>query len=172
MGRVVSQNAKGHILGHVKVCRRLRGLVVLPQLQVQQMLVVGSIMQPGSRVVQYHLVTPAQQLRIFIFAGFSNALTQAAVSCFSLCWVVISGCQLQDIGMDPRRPDTRVYGTSLAQPWHTDSSDIVGKLACSHTRVGKHIQYLIKAPCQASVFRTSVLCSGRLQREGPSSLRP
>jgi hypothetical protein len=33
---------------------------------------------------------------------------------------------LQDIGMDPRRPDTRVYGTSLAQPWHTDSSDIVG----------------------------------------------
>ena len=32
----------------------------------------------------------------------------------------------QDIGHNPRKPDTRVYATSLGQPFHTDSSDMVG----------------------------------------------
>lgn len=36
---------------------------------------------------------------------------------------------LQDIGYAPKVPDTRVYATALAQPWHTDASDIVGELA-------------------------------------------
>lgn len=35
---------------------------------------------------------------------------------------------MQDIGHDPKRPDTRVYATALAQPWHTDAADIVGAL--------------------------------------------
>ena len=34
----------------------------------------------------------------------------------------------QDIGHNPRKPDTRVYATSLGQPFHTDSSDVVGAL--------------------------------------------
>ena len=40
-------------------------------------------------------------------------------------------CVTQDIGHDPKNPITRVYATSLGQPWHTDASDIVGALPCS-----------------------------------------
>jgi len=36
---------------------------------------------------------------------------------------------VKDIGSDPTKPETRIYQTSKAQPYHTDSCDIVG-LAC------------------------------------------
>ena len=32
---------------------------------------------------------------------------------------------VKDIGGDPARPETRLYTTSAAQPYHTDSADIV-----------------------------------------------
>lgn len=31
-----------------------------------------------------------------------------------------------DLGTDPSKPETRIYTTSIAQPYHTDSADIVG----------------------------------------------
>ena len=60
-----------------------------------------------------------------------HAVSSSELLLYLYVLVSFSRCRLQDIGMDPRRPDTRVYGTSLAQPWHTDSSDIVGEFACS-----------------------------------------
>jgi len=35
---------------------------------------------------------------------------------------------LQDLNHDPANPNTRLYATHEAQPYHNDSSDIVGKL--------------------------------------------
>jgi hypothetical protein len=34
--------------------------------------------------------------------------------------------QIKDIGADPSQPHTRLYATHEAQPWHNDSSDLVG----------------------------------------------
>ena len=34
---------------------------------------------------------------------------------------------LQDIGHDPKNPNTRLYATSAAQPYHNDAEDIVGE---------------------------------------------
>lgn len=33
---------------------------------------------------------------------------------------------IKDIGYDPSKPTTRLYATKEAQPWHNDSSDMVG----------------------------------------------
>ena len=35
---------------------------------------------------------------------------------------------VRDIGGDPAKPETRLYTTSVAQPFHTDSADVVGLL--------------------------------------------
>ena len=35
---------------------------------------------------------------------------------------------LQDLDHDPSNPNTRLYATHAAQPYHNDASDIVGKL--------------------------------------------
>ena len=92
---------------------------VLPQVTVKQTLQAHAAWagQGHSSNIGSHLLS---------CKACSSIMAQAAVNCSSSCCGVILGCRMQDIGMDPRRPDTRVYGTSLAQPWHTDSSDIVG----------------------------------------------
>ena len=38
-----------------------------------------------------------------------------------------------DLGNDPLSPSTRLYTTSAAQPFHTDSADIVGLLCITRT---------------------------------------
>lgn len=38
---------------------------------------------------------------------------------------------LQDLDHDPSNPNTRLYATHAAQPYHNDASDIVGKLLLS-----------------------------------------
>ena len=44
---------------------------------------------------------------------------------------------IKDIGHDPTKPTTRLYATHEAQPFHNDSSDIVGygvaMLTCAST---------------------------------------
>ena len=35
---------------------------------------------------------------------------------------------IKDIGYDPSKPTTRLYATKEAQPWHNDSSDMVGEV--------------------------------------------
>jgi hypothetical protein len=38
---------------------------------------------------------------------------------------------IKDIGHDPTKPTTRLYATHEAQPFHNDSSDIVGYAVAS-----------------------------------------
>ena len=39
-----------------------------------------------------------------------------------------------DLGCDPALPQTRIYTTSIAQPYHTDSADLVGLSAAGGGR--------------------------------------
>ena len=41
---------------------------------------------------------------------------------------------VKDIGGDPAKPETRLYTTSAAQPYHTDSCDIVRR-PCESVRI-------------------------------------
>jgi hypothetical protein len=47
---------------------------------------------------------------------------------------------VKDLGGDPNDPLTRLYTTSAAQPYHTDSADIVGLLCLSQATEGGHSQ--------------------------------
>jgi hypothetical protein len=47
---------------------------------------------------------------------------------------------VKDLGGDPLDPLTRLYTTSAAQPYHTDSADIVGLLCLSQATEGGHSQ--------------------------------
>ena len=38
---------------------------------------------------------------------------------------------LQDLNHDPANPNTRLYATHEAQPYHNDASDIVGQYTTS-----------------------------------------
>ena len=42
---------------------------------------------------------------------------------------------IKDIGHDPSLPTTRLYATHEAQPYHNDSSDIVGAPLLPHSSV-------------------------------------
>lgn len=41
---------------------------------------------------------------------------------------------MKDIGGDPLKPETRLYTTNVAQPYHTDSADVVSRQADGFTR--------------------------------------
>jgi hypothetical protein len=43
---------------------------------------------------------------------------------------------IKDLGHDPHHPDTRLYATSAAQPWHNDAADLVSLLCLSEAREG------------------------------------
>jgi len=45
---------------------------------------------------------------------------------------------VKDIGGDPHDPKTRIYTTSLAQPYHVDSCDVVGLLCLKKAKEGGH----------------------------------
>lgn len=45
---------------------------------------------------------------------------------------------IKDIGHDPTKPTTRLYATHEAQPFHNDSSDIVGLLCLHNAKEGGH----------------------------------
>lgn len=47
---------------------------------------------------------------------------------------------VKDLGRDPNDPLTRLYTTNAAQPYHTDSADIVGLLCLSQATSGGHSQ--------------------------------
>lgn len=34
---------------------------------------------------------------------------------------------IKDIGHDPKNPETRLYATTAAQPWHNDAADLVSE---------------------------------------------
>ncbi len=37
---------------------------------------------------------------------------------------------IKDIGHDPKNPETRLYATTAAQPWHNDAADLVSEFLC------------------------------------------
>ena len=44
---------------------------------------------------------------------------------------------IKDIGHDPSKPDTRLYATSIAQPWHNDGpADLVSLLCLKPAKSG------------------------------------
>jgi hypothetical protein len=43
---------------------------------------------------------------------------------------------IKDIGHDPSHPDTRLYATSAAQPWHNDAADLVSLLCLRNAAEG------------------------------------
>lgn len=47
-------------------------------------------------------------------------------------------CNQQDVGVDPeaQNPNTRIYMTRAAQPWHVDSCDVVALLCLAEAQVG------------------------------------
>ena len=47
---------------------------------------------------------------------------------------------VKDLGADPNDPATRIYTTCAAQPFHTDSSDIVGLLCIANSAEGGESQ--------------------------------
>jgi len=67
---------------------------------------------------------------------------------------------VKDLGGDPNDPLTRLYTTSAAQPYHTDSADIVGLLCLSQATEGGHSQ-----------VTSSVAIWNELVKRHPSSAR-
>lgn len=112
-GQVRSINKQGHLLGHIKV-RRVAG-----QLGARD----GSGRQREPRPVPqgppwFALLSPSAR---------SERLQQPCrwygLACSSCMLLSQPGpqpppCPLQDIGLDPNRPETRLYATSAAQPIH------------------------------------------------------
>ena len=43
---------------------------------------------------------------------------------------------IKDIGRDPAHPETRIYQTSAAQPWHTDATHLVSLLCLKTAKEG------------------------------------
>ena len=70
---------------------------------------------------------------------------------------------IKDIGHDPKNPDTRLYATNLAQPWHNDGpADLVSLLCLKAAKAGGSsswasssvkrtpLKLLAMAPCACS----------------------
>jgi hypothetical protein len=52
---------------------------------------------------------------------------------------------VKDLGADPNDPETRFYTTNAAQPFHTDSADIVGLLCIQNSKSGGESQVVSTA---------------------------
>ena len=59
-----------------------------------------------------------------------------------------------DIGADPSRPETRIYTTSIAQPYHTDSADLVGLMCLRPAHSGGESQVVSSHAVFAELART------------------
>jgi len=58
-----------------------------------------------------------------------------------------------DLGNDPLSPSTRLYTTSAAQPFHTDSADIVGLLCIRNASAGGDSQWVSSVRCYEEIKR-------------------
>jgi len=65
-----------------------------------------------------------------------------------------------DLGFDPKNPLTRIYTTNAAQPYHTDSSDVVGLLCLRPAKSGGE-----------SSFVSSVTVYNQLLKEKPEVVK-
>ena len=127
-GKAVSQNKKGHLIGHIKVyimvLWRLHSCVKVGKLVLCALHLL--VCQVGNLVLcALHL--------LLCLSGWSHQGQASSVLLPDMysrkpdmsCKVVPL---LQDLNHDPCNPDTRLYATHAAQPYHNDASDIVGKL--------------------------------------------
>jgi hypothetical protein len=67
---------------------------------------------------------------------------------------------VKDLGRDPNDPATRTYTTSAAQPFHTDSADVVGLCCLNNDVVGGD-----------SMVASVVEIWNRMRSESPAALR-
>jgi hypothetical protein len=74
--------------------------------------------------------------------GFGPGTSSAFYACAGptlLLTVRARNAGPQDIGHDPKNPNTRLYATSVAQPYHNDAEDLVGELlGCGDCMVSVH----------------------------------
>lgn len=61
---------------------------------------------------------------------------------------------VRDLGNDPRKPETRIYTTSAAQPYHTDSADVVGLMCIAPAAHGGSSQVVSSHAVFATLART------------------
>lgn len=59
-----------------------------------------------------------------------------------------------DLGCDPALPQTRIYTTSIAQPYHTDSADLVGLMCLRQAAAGGESQVVSSHAVFAELART------------------
>ena len=59
-----------------------------------------------------------------------------------------------DLGNDPAKPDTRIYTTCAAQPYHTDSADLVGLMCLRPASRGGESQVVSSHAVFAELART------------------
>jgi len=67
---------------------------------------------------------------------------------------------VKDVGADAARPETRLYQTAVAQPFHTDSCDVVG-LLCLQTALSGGQSQVVSS---SAVFNTLLARSPHLAR--------
>lgn len=60
---------------------------------------------------------------------------------------------LTNTGLDPSLPETRLYATHEAQPWHNDISDLVSLLCLKSAREGGHSSWASSVSVHNEVVR-------------------
>ena len=83
-------------------------------------------------------------LRNFPVERYTRRQTLAGYWLFGLLWGTAASNNkkghlighIKDIGHDPTHPDTRLYATNAAQPWHNDAADLVSLLCLSNALEG------------------------------------
>ncbi len=69
---------------------------------------------------------------------------------------------VKDIGGDASRPETRLYTTAAAQPYHTDSADLVGLLCLAQAAAGGDSQVVSSAAVHNEVLRAAPSLAAQL----------
>mmetsp|Transcript_16210 Transcript_16210/g.48565 ORF Transcript_16210/g.48565 Transcript_16210/m.48565 type:complete len:391 (-) Transcript_16210:635-1807(-) len=73
---------------------------------------------------------------------------------------------IKDIGHDPSLPTTRLYATTAAQPFHNDSSDIVGLLCLKNAREGGESSWASSVAVHNEIVRRAPHLARELARRG------
>jgi hypothetical protein len=107
-GKAVSNNKKGHLVGHIKA--RLN-----PHPPARRPGAPARRSQPRLR----HNLLPPHNLRLRL--GLRLTLTRHPPLALP---------RSQDIGHDPAKPETRLYATNAPQPYHNDAADVVSEPCC------------------------------------------
>jgi len=70
-------------------------------------------------------------------------------------------------GADPDNPATRIYTTCAAQPFHTDSADIVGLMCVENSAVGGESRVVSSTAVWNRLVETAPTLAGELLKPLP-----